>query len=127
MEELLKELANLLHISTDSLLKIIESYPELRQQYVVYSIASDFTILSVFAIVAAIISIIYANSIESDAKDLRTEKYQHAITRSKKWMKIGVILVISAVSIYAISNIAAAVFAPDINLIETILSNAKGR
>lgn len=74
MEELLKELANLLHMSTDSLLKISESYPELRQQYIVYSISSDFIILAFFAAIVAAISIVYANSIESNAKDLKAEK-----------------------------------------------------
>lgn len=125
MEELLKELANLLHMSTDSLLKISESYPELRQQYIVYSIASDFTILTFFAAIASVISIIYANSIESNAKDLRAEKYDRAMKRSKIWMKIGMILAISTVSIYAISSIVAAVFAPDINLIRDIVTRVK--
>lgn len=125
MEELLKELANLLHMSTDSLLKISESYPELRQQYIVYSIASDFTILAFFAAIASVISIIYANSIESNAKDLRAEKYDRAMKRSKIWMKIGMILAISTVSIYAISSIVAAVFAPDINLIRDIVTRVK--
>ena len=125
MEELLKELANLLHMSTDSLLKISESYPELRQQYIVYSIASDFTILAFFAAIASVISIIYAPSLESNAKDLRSEKYDRAMTRSKNWMKIGMILAISTVSIYAISSIVAAVFAPDINLIRDIVTRVK--
>ena len=126
MEELLKDLANLLHMSTDSLLKIGESYPELRQQYIVYSITSDFTILAFFAAIASVISIIYANSIESNAKDLRAEKYDRAMTRSKNWMKIGMILAISTVSIYAISSIVAAVFAPDVNLIRDIVTRVKG-
>ena len=126
MEELLKELANLLHISTDSLLKISESYPALRNQYIVYSIASDLTILAFFAAITSVVSVVYANSIESNAKDLRAEKYDRAMTRSKNWMKIGMILAISAVSVFVISSIIAAVFAPDINLIKTILSNVKG-
>ncbi len=74
MDQLLKELANLLHISTDSLLKIGESYPALRNQYIVYSIASDLTILVFFAAIASVVSVIYANTIESNAKDLRAEK-----------------------------------------------------
>ena len=41
METLLNELANLLHISADSLSKIAESYPILRQQYVIYSIMQN--------------------------------------------------------------------------------------
>lgn len=125
MEELLKELANLLHMSTDSLLKISESYPELRQQYIVYSISSDFIILAFFAAIVAAISIVYANSIESNAKDLRAEKYDRAMRRSKNWMKIGMILAISAVSIYTISSVATAVFAPDVNLIRDIVTRVK--
>lgn len=125
MEELLKELANLLHMSTDSLLKISESYPELRQQYIVYSISSDFIILAFFAAIVAAISIVYANSMASNAKDLRAEKYDRAMTRSKNWMKIGMILAISAVSIYTISSVATAVFAPDVNLIRDIVTGVK--
>lgn len=125
MEELLKELANLLHMSTDSLLKIGESYPELRQQYIIYSIASDFIILAFFAAIVAAISIVYANLIESNAKDLKAEKYQRAMTRSKNWMKIGMILAISAVSIYTISSVATAVFAPDVNLIRDVVTKVK--
>lgn len=126
MDELLKELANLLHLSQDSLVKLGESYPALRNQYIVYSIASDFTILAFFAAIASVVSIIYANSIESNAKDLTAEKYQQAITRSKNWMKIGMILAIFTVSIYMITGIAAAVLAPDINLIRDIVANMKG-
>lgn len=125
MEKLLKELANLLHMSTDSLLKIGESYPELRQQYIVYSISSDFIILAFFAAIVAAISIVYANSIESNAKDLKAEKYDRAMSRSKNWMKIGMILAISAVSIYTISSVATAVFAPDVNLIRDIVTRVK--
>lgn len=125
MEELLKELANLLHMSTDSLLKISESYPELRQQYIVYSISSDFIILAFFAAIVAAISIVYANSIASNAEDLRAEKYDRAMRRSKNWMKIGMILAISAVSIYTISRVATAVFAPDVNLIRDIVTRVK--
>mgnify|MGYP000895942107 CR=1 FL=1 len=68
MDELLKELANLLHLSQDSIVKIGESYPALRNQYIVYSIASDLSMIAIFAIIAASISIIYANCIASDAK-----------------------------------------------------------
>ena len=125
MEELLKKLANLLHMSTDSLLKISESYPELRQQYVVYSISSDFIILAFFAAIVAAISVVYANSIASNAEDLRAEKYDRTMRRSKNWMKIGMILAISAVSIYTISSVATAVFAPDVNLIRDIVTRVK--
>ena len=112
-------------MSTDSLLKISESYPELRHQYVVYSISSDFIILAFFAAIVAAISIVYANSIESNAKDLKAEKYDRAMRRSKNWMKIGMILAISAVSIYTISSVATAVFASDVNLIRDIVTRVK--
>lgn len=126
MEELLKELADLLHLSQDSLVKLGESYPALRNQYIVYSIASNFSILAFFAAIASIIMIIYANSIESNADYLNDERSQRAITRSKNWMKIGMILAISAASMFVISNTAAAIFAPDINLIRDIVANMKG-
>lgn len=128
MDELLKELANLLHLSQDSLVKLGESYPALRNQYIVYSIASNFSILAFFAAIASIIMIVYANSIESNVNylDLEDERSQRAMTRSKKWMKIGMILAISAASMFVISNTAAAIFAPDINLIRDIVANMKG-
>lgn len=126
MDELLKELANLLHLSQDSLVKLGESYPALRNQYIVYSIASNFSILAFFAAIASIIIVVYANSIESNADYLSDERSQHAIARSKKWMKLGMILAISAASIFVISNTAAAIFAPDINLIRDIVANMKG-
>lgn len=40
-------------------------------------------------------------------------------------MKIGMILAISAVSIYTISSVATAVFAPDVNLIRDIVTRVK--
>ena len=126
MDELLKELANLLHLSQDSLAKLSESYPALRNQYIVYSIASNFSILAFFAAIASIIIVVYANSIESNADYLIDERSQRAITRSKKWMKLGMILAISAASTFVISNTAAAIFAPDINLIRDIVANMKG-
>ena len=126
MDELLKELANLLHLSQDSLVKLGESYPALRNQYAVYSIASNFSILAFFAAIASIIIVVYANSIESNADYLSDERSQRAIARSKKWMKIGMILAISAASIFVISNTAAAIFASDINLIRDIVANMKG-
>lgn len=126
MDELLKELANLLHLSQDSLVKLGESYPALRNQYIVYSIASDLSMLAIFAIIAASISIIYANCIASDAKKISNEKYDREMTRSKIWMRVGAILLFSSISVYMIAGIAAAVLAPDINLIRDIVANMKG-
>ena len=48
METLLNELANLLHISADSVSKIAESYPILRQQYVIYSIMQNLMGITIF-------------------------------------------------------------------------------
>lgn len=126
MDELLKELANLLHLSQDSLVKLGESYPALRNQYIVYSIASDLSMLAIIAIIAAGISIIYANCIASDSKHLIGENCSHAIDRSKIWMKVGVVLLVSSISVYMIAGIAAAVLAPDINLIRDIVANMQG-
>lgn len=126
MEELLKELANLLHLSQDSFVKLEGSYPALRNQYIVYSIASDLSMLAIIAIIAAGISIIYANCIASDAKKFSNEKYDREMTRSKIWMRVGAILLFSSISVYMIAGIAAAVLAPDINLIRDIVANMQG-
>lgn len=107
-------------------MKLEESYPALRNQYIVYSIASDLSMLAIIAIIAAGISVIYANCIASDAKKFSNEKYDREMTRSKIWMRVGAILLFSSISVYMIAGIAAAVLAPDINLIRDIVANMQG-
>lgn len=76
METLLNELANLLHVSADSVSKIAEYYPALRQQYIIYSIMQNLMGLTLFTGLFAVVSTFFAAKTFIELKYLDDEEFK---------------------------------------------------
>ena len=125
METLLNELANLLHVSADSVSKIAESYPALRQQYVVYSIMQNLMGITIFTCLFAIASTFFAARAFIESKDLVSKELENYKWRFNIWFKAAICFSIFTVVVYVIASTASAIYAPDINLIQDLITRMK--
>lgn len=126
METLLNELANLLHVSADSVSKIAESYPALRQQYVIYSIMQNLMGLTLFTGVLAVIFTFLTVVSAADYKDHSGRELENVKWRINLWLKVAVGFSIFTIVVYIVASTASAIYAPDVNLIRDIITNVKG-
>ena len=126
METLLNELANLLHISADSVSKIAESYPILRQQYVIYSIMQNLMGITLFTGLFAAISTFFAAKTFIELKYLDDEEFKDYKWRFDIWFRAAISFSIFTVVVYIIASTVSAIYAPDINLIQDVIFKMKG-
>lgn len=126
METLLNELANLLHISADSLSKIAESYPILRQQYVIYSIMQNLMGLTLFTGLFAAVSTFFAAKTFIELKYLDDDEFKDYKWRFNIWFKAAIGFSIFTIVVYIVASTVSAIYAPDINLIQDVIFKMKG-
>lgn len=126
METLLNELANLLHISAESVSKIAESYPILRQQYVIYSIMQNLMGITIFTGALSAVSTFFAVSSVIETKALVGRDLENAKWRANLWLKAAIGSSIFTVVVYIIASTVSAIYAPDINLIQDLVFKMKG-
>ena len=126
METLLNELANLLHISADSVSKIAESYPILRQQYVIYSIMQNLMGITLFTGLFAAISTFFAAKTFIELKYLDDDEFRDYKWRFNIWFKAAIGFSIFTIVVYIVASTVSAIYAPDINLIQDVIFKMKG-
>lgn len=124
METLLNELANLLHISAESVSKIAESYPILRQQYIIYSIMQNLMGLTLFTGLFAAVSTLFAAKTFIELKYLDDE-FKDYKWRFNIWFKAAIGFSIFTIVVYIVASTASAIYAPDINLIQDVIFKMK--
>ena len=125
MESLLNEVANLLHVSTESVSKIAESYPALRQQYIIYSIMQNLMGLTLFTGVLSVVSTFFAVASFIEAKELVDRELENYKWRFKLWLKVAIGFSIFTIVVYVVASTVSAIYAPDVNLIRDIITNVK--
>lgn len=125
METLLNELANLLHVSAESVSKIAESYPALRQQYIIYSIMQNLMGLTLFTGVLSVVSTFFAVASFIEAKELVDRELENYKWRFKLWLKVAIGFSIFTIVVYVVASTVSAIYAPDVNLIRDIITNVK--
>ena len=126
METLLNELANLLHISADSVSKIAESYPILRQQYVIYSIMQNLMGLTLFTGLFAVVSTFFAAKTFIELKYLDDDEFKDYKWCFDIWFKAAIGFSIFTIVVYIVASTVSAIYAPDINLIQDVIFKMKG-
>ena len=126
METLLNELANLLHISAESVSKIAESYPILRQQYVIYSIMQNLMGLTLFTGLLAVVSTFFAAKTFIGLKYLDDEEFKDCKRLFDMWFKAAIGFSIFTIVVYIVASTVSAIYAPDVNLIQDIIFKMKG-
>lgn len=125
METLLNELANLLHVSAESVSKIAESYPALRQQYIIYSIMQNLMGLTLFTGVLSVVSTFFAVASFIEAKELVDRELENYKWRFKLWLKVAIGFSIFTIIVYVAASSVSAIYAPDINLIQDLITRMK--
>ena len=125
METLLNELANLLHVSAESVSKIAESYPALRQQYIIYSIMQNLMGLTLFTGVLSVVSTFFAVASFIEAKELVDRELENYKWRFKLWLKVAIGFSIFTIIVYVVASTVSAIYAPDINLIQDLITRMK--
>ena len=112
MEQLLQQLAKTLKIPTDALQTVLNNYPKLRQEYVIYS--SLGTIRNTMLLVIAFsVFLAWLTTDTDDNGDL--------LDSSLKMLKIEMIIFLVATVVAVTLSVLMTVLAPDIAIIkETI-------
>lgn len=118
MNQLLQQLAQTLKVPTDALQTVLDNYPKLRQEYVIYHslyYARATTVLIIcFALVALFITA-YLAACQSE-----TEKSIPKTTI--KALKIEAWTFILSILLTTILSILMGIFAPDITIIKEIIN-----
>lgn len=113
MEKLAQELSKLFDVSTGTIENIIQHYPKLRGQMVIYNILNEISGLA-FAVIFTILVVnayLYFSSI-------MTEKSKG---NSKKHFNISIVAFVAAIIIILAMNISESILAPDYMFVRTLL------
>lgn len=113
MEQLLQQLAKTLKIPTDALQTVINNYPKLRQEYVIYN--SLGTVRNTMLLVIALS--IFLTWLTTD-----TDNNGNLLDSSLKCLKIEIITFIIATIITVTLTVLMTILAPDIAIIKEIIN-----
>ena len=114
MEQLLQQLAKTLKIPTDALQTVLNNYPKLRQEYVIYS--SLGTVRNTMLLVIAFsVFLAWLTTDTNDNGDL--------LDSSLKMLKIEMLTFLTATVIAVILSVLMTVLAPDIAIIKEIINH----
>lgn len=113
MNQLLQQLAQTLKIPTDALQTVLNNYPKLRQEYVIYS--SLGTIRNTMLLVIAFsVFLAWLTTDTNDNGDL--------LDSSLKMLKIEMLTFLTATVIAVTLSVLMTVLAPDIAIIKEIIN-----
>lgn len=113
MEQLLQQLTKTLKIPTNALQTVLDNYPKLRQEYVIYS--SLGTIRNTMLLVIALN--VFLAWLTTD-----TDNNENLLDSNLKMLKIEMIMFLTATVIAVVLTILMTVLAPDIAIIKEIIN-----
>lgn len=113
MEKLAEELSKLFNVSTGTIENIIQNYPKLRGQMVIYNILNEISGLALGMILIILVVNAYLSYFS-----IMTEKRKG---NSKKRFNISIVAFIVAVIIILMMNILELILAPDYMFVRTLL------
>lgn len=114
MNQLLQQLAQTLKIPTDALQTVLNNYPKLRQEYVIYS--SLGTVRNTTLLVIAFsVFLAWLTTDTNDNGDL--------LDSSLKCLKIELLIFLVATVIAVILSVLMTILAPDIAIIKEIINH----
>lgn len=118
MDQLLQQLAQTLKIPTDALQSIVNNYPKLRQEYVIYYslyCSRATVILTSFIAICALLITAYLAACQAEADESIPKATSEAL-KIEAWTFILTILLTTILSILM------GIFAPDITIIKEIIN-----
>lgn len=113
MEKLAEELSKLFNVSTGTIENIIQNYPKLRGQMVIYNILNEISGLAFGVIFMILVVNAYLSYFS-----IMTEKRKG---NSKKRFNISIVALVAAVIIILAMNILESILAPDYMFVRTLL------
>ena len=113
MEQLLQQLAKTLKIPTDALQTVLNNYPKLRQEYVIYS--SLGTVRNTMLLVIALS--VFLAWLTTD-----TDDNGNLLDSSLEMLKIEMIIFLVATVIAVALSVLITILAPDIAIIKEIIN-----
>lgn len=113
MNQLLQQLANTLKVPTDALQTVLDNYPKLRQEYVIYS--SLGTIRNTMLLVIAFS--VFLAWLTTD-----TDDNGNLLDSSLKCLKIETLIFFVATVIAVTLSVLMTILAPDIAIIKEIIN-----
>lgn len=113
MEKLAEELSKLFNVSTSTIENIIQHYPKLRGQMVIYNILNEISGLALGMILIILVVNAYLSYFS-----IMTEKRKG---NSKKRFNISIVAFVVAVIIILMMNILELILAPDYMFVRTLL------
>ena len=118
MDQLLQQLANTLKVPTDALQTVLNNYPKLRQEYIIYNSLYYVRAVAVFTIcftLCALCITAYLACCQSET-DKSIPKTTIKALKIESWIFVLSILLAMALSILM------GIFAPDITIIKEIIN-----
>lgn len=113
MEQLLQQLAKTLKIPTDALQTILDNYPKLRQEYIIYS-SLDTVRNTMLLVIAFSVFLAWLTTDTDDNGDL--------LDSSLKMLKIEMLTFLTATVIAVVLSVLMTILAPDIAIIKEIIN-----
>lgn len=113
MEKLAEELSKLFNVSTGTIENIIQNYPKLRGQMVIYNILNEISGLALGMILIILVVNAYLSYFS-----IMTEKRKG---NSKKRFNVSIVAFVVAVIIILMMNILELILAPDYMFVRTLL------
>lgn len=113
MEKLAEELSKLFNVSTGTIENIIQNYPKLRGQMVIYNILNEISGLAFGVILMILVVNAYLSYFS-----IMTEKRKG---NSKKRFNISIVAFVAAIIIILAMNILESILAPDYMFVRTLL------
>ena len=114
MNQLLQQLAQTLKIPTDALQTVLNNYPKLRQDYVIYSSLGTVR-NTMFLVIAFSVFLAWLTTDSDDNGNL--------LDSSLEMLKIETIIFITATVIAVTLSVLMTVLAPDIAIIKEIINH----
>ena len=113
MNQLLHQLAKTLKIPTDALQTVLDNYPKLRQEYVIYNSLGTIR-NTMFLIIAFSVFLAWLTTDSDDNGNL--------LDSSLEMLKIETIIFITATVIAVVLSVLMTILAPDIAIIKEIIN-----
>lgn len=113
MEKLAEELSKLFNVSTGTIENIIQNYPKLRGQMVIYNVLNEISGLA-FAVIFTVLVV----NVYFYFSSIMTEKNKGS---SKKRFNISIVAFVVAIIIILMMNILESILAPDYMFVRTLL------
>lgn len=113
MEKLAEELSKLFNVSASTIENIIQHYPKLRGQMVIYKILNEISAFAYVMILTILVVNVYLSYLS-----IMTEKRKG---NSKKRFNISIVALVTAIIIILAMNILESILAPDYMFVRTLL------